>query len=519
MKILRNFLIVLLAAIVLLCGLIGLSVLKPDLFEAFMKKPSDTSELAAMGGAAPSATVIDEEDPEPVAAEPAEEPSDTVSSDIPDEPPEDSDPETGLKKSISSSYVPGGTEQTVSDALKTLTGYKEPEGTRNILDKEKADKIESTLSTGPTGDDLSFDQEFYPYYHMLDEKGQHLYRQIYANANELNDDFKAVEKDISWTSLMNVFEAVFNDHPELFWLNTEYSAGFREGGDCLELILSFNRTSKNLSKAAKDFDSGADKLAASGAEGSDYDKEKNIHNAICDAFSYSLKAEMNQSAYSGIVNSSTVCAGYARAFQYIMTNLGIPCYYCRGVAGEPHAWNIIKLDGDYYNVDVTWDDSSETWQYEYFNMSDEDISKDHRRTSLSVYLPACKGGKYGHLEEEPADESDYETGAGEAEEEETSKEKPAELPDGTYVDSLEQYYDLCRQKIESSGKGSYSFDLYTTDKSVYNSCMRSYADGSAKSGYMNEIFKNTPGAKGFSVDFTGSESDGVYRMTQKVRLY
>jgi hypothetical protein len=87
------------------------------------------------------------------------------------------------------------------------------------------------------------------------------------------------------------------------------------------------------------------------------------------------------------------------------------------------------------------------------------------------------------------------------------------------VSSLGEYYDICRQRIQETGKGSYSFDIYTTDKNVYNECMSAYTDGGAKDGYMNGIFESTEGAKGFSVDFTGSEKDGVYKMTQKVRLY
>ena len=61
-----------------------------------------------------------------------------------------------------------------------------------------------------------------------------------------------------------------------------------------------------------------------------------------------------------------------------MQNLGIPCYYCRGVAGEPHAWNIIKLYDGYYNVDVTWDDSESGERYAYFNLSDAEIGSQIR---------------------------------------------------------------------------------------------------------------------------------------------
>ncbi len=530
MKILRNFLIVLLSGIVLLCIVIGLSAIRPDLFKGFEKKPEETSELASIKETPPPAPVIPEPTSQPSANEsPVSDNSvseDTVSADsVSDDNAED--PAAGLVQSISSDYVPGNDELSVPDKLKSLTGYTEPHGRQDILDPEKAKEIESSLSTGPTGDEYDFDPLFYPYYHMLDDKGKHLYRQIYANARELNPDFKAVEKDIPFASLKNVFEALFNDHPELYWLNTEYSAGYREGGDCLELILSFNRTAKELEKTAQEFDDGANRIAR-GTAGDEYETEKGIHDAMCEDISYNRSAEMNQSAYSAFANNSTVCAGYARAFQYIMMNLGIPCYYCRGMAGEPHAWNIIKLGDDYYNVDVTWDDSDGSWKYEYLNLSDDEISKDHRRTSLSVYLPACKGGPYGGLEQKPEEEPAQDepssapadnTGGSESNNSGNGSESQAPLPEGTYVSGLADYFDQCRQVIQAKGKGTYSFDIYTTDKDVYNSCMSAYSDGSAKDGYMNEIFESIEGAKGFSVNFIGEEKDGVYKMTQKVRLY
>ena len=514
MNIIRNILIGLLVLIVLLCGLIGLGALFPGLYDRFGKNPEDTGEPAAVEEISPVAEAVEVQPAKPVTESSPVPEAAALESSASDNEAADSLP--GLLSDLHSDYVPGTGTPSVPSALKALTGFSEPHGTKNVLDPKKADEVESSLSTGPTGDDLTFDEEFYPYYHMLDDKGKHVYRQIYANAKELNPDFRSVEKDIPFPSLMNVFEAVFNDHPELYWLNTEYSAGYRDSGDCLELILSFNRTAKDIAGSSAEFNTGADRIGQA-ASGDAYSREKAVHDAICNDFSYSLSAEMNQSAYSGFANHSTVCAGYARAFQYVMTSLGIPCYYCRGTAGEPHAWNIIKLDGDYYNVDVTWDDSDQTWQYEYLNLSDDEISKDHRRTGLSVYLPACNGGKYSHLEQPPED--DAEEDDDDDTEPDNEDSGPAELPEGTYVNSLEEYFDKCYNYIMEKGKGTYSFDIYTTDKDVYNSCMSAYADGSAKSGYMNEIFEATERARGFSVDFTGREGSGVYKMTQKVRLY
>ena len=47
-----------------------------------------------------------------------------------------------------------------------------------------------------------------------------------------------------------------------------------------------------------------------------------------------------------------MCAGYARAFQYIMTNLEIPTFYVTGYSNGEHAWNIVNLSDGCYNVDL-----------------------------------------------------------------------------------------------------------------------------------------------------------------------
>ena len=89
-----------------------------------------------------------------------------------------------------------------------------------------------------------------------------------------------------------------------------------------------------------------------------------------------------------------------------MTQLGIPCYMCEGYAGEAHGWNIICLDGEYYNVDLTWDDADPgEIRYNYFNKTDADYGFTHIRRGLSTYLPSCNGEKY--RDHDPGEFDDY----------------------------------------------------------------------------------------------------------------
>ncbi len=273
----------------------------------------------------------------------------------------------------------------------------------DITDEEEAQEIIDNTEYGELGEDAEFDKLFYPYYHMLNKKGKRLYKQIYANSNALIAEFKPIEecRPKEWIA---AFECVLYDHPELFWMNISYYYEYDYQGNTIKVVLQFYKDIPNVEKARNIFDTDAKEILA-GAENlsTDYDKEKYIHDVLVEKITYRHNS-MDQSAYSSIPNDFTVCAGYARAFQYLMQQLEIPTYFCVGWGGGPHAWNIIKLEDDYYNVDVTWDDT-DTSTYDYFNVTDSKNFK-HSRMHESRYLPPCKGTKYGGLENDKVNLSD-----------------------------------------------------------------------------------------------------------------
>ncbi len=257
--------------------------------------------------------------------------------------------------------------------------------------------IESLEDSKITFEDVTIDTNIYPYYGLLSSDEQTLYKQVYANIKSLSTTFIPVTT-IKIESASKVIEAVYNDHPEFFWLDNSYSYKYTTGGNCAQIILSFNETAADFSNAKSLFDESA-KVIIDGALNlsTDYEKEKYVHDTLIELVTYDTSSNMNQSAYSALVGKSSVCAGYARAFQYIMITLGIPTYYVTGYAGGDHAWNIVLLGDEFYNVDVTWDDT-EGYQYDYFNASDAIFSKTHTRVGLSTSLPKCLGTTYSGLE-------------------------------------------------------------------------------------------------------------------------
>lgn len=428
--------------------------------------------------------------------------------------------DSGLSASENGYDAPDVDSLQLPETVADRTGYQPVQEQAQEVAGEEADSLLSRLSTGDTGDSLSFDSTIYPYYGMLDTRTQSLYRQIYANANSLQRNF-APAVAININQLKNAFEAVCNDHPELFWLETGYSCKYRSDGSCVEITLEFNRLASDLGNAKTNFQTQAQNLLG-GAQSlsSDYEKEKYIHDALLTRVEYNTSSELNQSAYSALVNGETVCAGYARAFQYLMQQLGIPCYYCAGYSGENHAWNIIRLQGDYYNVDTTWDDTNPA-TYDYFNGTDADYARTHVRQGLSVYLPACNGtvlrGLEGGQPDSVAgittgnvDNTEPESGTWEAEEN-TETPTPTPLPgpltwtssdngeetgenladlEAAGIDSedvvttLENYYADCLKQMTEAGSGQHQF-TNVIPASLWSSVERAYSDGSYQTGYVN----------------------------------
>ncbi len=127
----------------------------------------------------------------------------------------------------------------------------------------------------------------------------------------------------------------------------------------------------------------------------EYAKEKYIHDYLVETVQYDLDVLFRGTAYSALVLNKSVCAGYADAFQLLLSMAGIDCLYVSGEAdnGEEragHAWNKVKINDEWYNVDVTWDDAGYI-RYTYFNVTDEFLSQNHFWDNTG--LPVCTATK------------------------------------------------------------------------------------------------------------------------------
>jgi len=97
-----------------------------------------------------------------------------------------------------------------------------------------------------------------------------------------------------------------------------------------------------------------------------------------------------------------VCEGYAKTMEILLEKAGIETYYVTGKAnGGGHAWNIVKLDGDYFHIDTTWDDPVPNREgeisYKYFLVPSSFIKQDHSWNEQK--FPTARSKKFEYFRE------------------------------------------------------------------------------------------------------------------------
>ncbi len=124
----------------------------------------------------------------------------------------------------------------------------------------------------------------------------------------------------------------------------------------------------------------------------DFEREMAVNDYICDVCEYDY-ASLNtgltkegQTPYGVFIEKKAVCGGYANTFNVCMNMMGIKCYYVQ-IEGV-HAWNQVCIDGDWYEVDCTNNDSN--GRRMYFNLTTEEMGWEAGKRPV-----ICKGGKYG----------------------------------------------------------------------------------------------------------------------------
>ena len=290
---------------------------------------------------------------------------------------------------------------------------------------KRSSVIEKSVTT-PSAQDVENDKDYadvktdYAYETLTDDYVKELYMRIAKSVDTVYAPNITTTGSLSDYQITQAVEAYKNDHPETFWLKG--SSLFVPYGDTTSVKLDYTVQNDELIAAKKKFNIVVASALKKLPSGNDFEREEYINNYIIDNCKYDDAAAENDDvqgnendAYGALVDGKAVCEGYARAFQLLCNKANIDCVLLSGTAdSDNHAWNGVKIGGDWYQIDVTWDDVDDFIydSHEYFNLTDSLMYEEHTLSPkyseidaesflnleswCNFYVPKCTAEKYNY---------------------------------------------------------------------------------------------------------------------------
>lgn len=194
----------------------------------------------------------------------------------------------------------------------------------------------------------------------------------------------------------------------------------------------------------------------------DYEKELALHDYLVSNSQYDRRlftgtmSDESYTDYGVLVEGRGVCSSYAKAMFRLLNEVGIETLYVTGKADNGsgyigHAWNIVKIQDEYYHLDATWNDpvsadGKESLRHSYFNVTDEQIGKNHVWDKDNY--PICNINKHSfdNLGVTEIDDDGDEV---------------------VVIKSYEEYYNIIKEALKN-GKNNVSLKVLKYDGNTYN---------------------------------------------------
>lgn len=208
--------------------------------------------------------------------------------------------------------------------------------------------------------------------------------------------------------LNEMYAALLYDNPELFFVSGETI--LRQVKNRAYLYPDYRMDASDYEAMNRKCGEIAAQIADEArAKTSMFDRERAVHDRLIAMCSYT-DDETNiyrNTIYGVLCGGEAACEGYAKTAKYLFDLLDIPCFVVHGNSTPPgsraegHMWNAVQLDGDWYYLDLTWDDpvldkGGEVISYSYFNVTDKDLVGTHKDYDSGVECTATKDNFFVH---------------------------------------------------------------------------------------------------------------------------
>ena len=260
-------------------------------------------------------------------------------------------------------------------------------------------------------------QSFY-YSNSLNDKQKQIYTCI-ANAiknfenNFILQNYDVIDSDTTMEDVEKSMQAFFADHPEVFYVNNQYTVSTKKTmfNSYVEVSLVYNVESKeDLESKIVSIETKINEYLENIKDKDDFASELFIHDKIgkdVEYYTYEKIDDVPQEChtiYGVFIDNKAVCDGFSKALQILLDRKGIENILILGtLENEAHAWNLVKLDNEWYNIDLTSnkaikDVDDNIILHTYFNCTTSTFEKTHVFENKDI-LPEANSDKYNYYKQ------------------------------------------------------------------------------------------------------------------------
>lgn len=255
------------------------------------------------------------------------------------------------------------------------------------------------------------------YFKKLTASQKQIYSSLAKAINKLDSKVEVLnynsEETLDTTKDVSVaMDAFFADHPEVFYLKFEYTIISKKNIIKDALVIEVQYTEIDKSKISNKINELDNMITSFSSEFKNYDifeKELKLHDKLAKEAKYyeyvnaSDIPQVAHTSYGALINKSAVCDGLTKAMQLLLDRVGMESILVSGVSNsEPHAWNMVNLDNEWYHMDITSNkfiknDQGKTSNvvHSYFNITEEQILSSHKINNQDI-IPKANSNKYNY---------------------------------------------------------------------------------------------------------------------------
>lgn len=245
-------------------------------------------------------------------------------------------------------------------------------------------------------------------YYLLNADEKTVYDQIAAAARAFQTNV-VLKKRLSREDVIKIISLMRLEEVDLYYISREYNAHVIQATGMVTAVdLSYDFTKTEVENLNRQVDQKVSEiLMRLPADATPEAKIKVFHDTIVLSTDYSLNYKYGATPYGPLVGGQALCEGYAKAFALLCNKVGIENLFVTGsYNGEDHLWNMVKLDGNWYNIDTTWDDPPYDGeeknpdyyiQYNYFLYKNNEAGVDLVVNNNLFPIPQTNSNKYNYF--------------------------------------------------------------------------------------------------------------------------